>query len=110
MLKREKKVNKQRAINIVEENLRGNRVEEDCMEAWSYIKNMLSGSECKVCDDKGYINFADGTQEICGLCETEIPEPLPENPVAKKKCPDCKGTGKDNVPYGEKCDTCDGEG
>lgn len=24
----------------------------------------------------------------------------------QETCPDCKGTGRDNVPYGEKCDTC----
>ena len=25
-------------------------------------------------------------------------------------CPDCKGTGRDLVPYGERCDRCSGEG
>lgn len=30
--------------------------------------------------------------------------------IANEKCPDCKGSGRDNVPYGEKCSNCDGEG
>jgi len=27
-----------------------------------------------------------------------------------EKCSDCNGTGRDNVPYGERCDECDGKG
>ena len=26
------------------------------------------------------------------------------------KCKDCKGTGRDNVPYGERCERCNGTG
>lgn len=36
---------------------------------------------------------------------------LPASAEPKKPpCSDCNGTGRDNVPYGERCDSCDGDG
>lgn len=91
---------------------------------WAAAEGILLGQNCSTGSDLFFEPLGELTEAtILRAFDIDLDEltaereemiknveaPTDEEPETEP-CPDCKGAGRDLVPYGERCDRCSGEG